>query len=84
MAVLQGWELPVLGWSLDLDSTVFLAGAILGNRARQPVLYIAQSWGGSEKHKPLMDKVLEWRKRTSPKLEPSTAPPLEYSLKNAA
>lgn len=67
-----------------LRSTVFLGGAILGNRARQPVLYIAQSWGGSEKHKPLMDKVLEWRKRTSPKLEPSTAPPLEYSLKNAA
>ncbi len=21
--LLQGWELPILGWSLDLDSTVF-------------------------------------------------------------
>ena len=67
-----------------MRSTVFLGGAILGNRARQPVLYIAQSWGGSEKHKPLMDKVLEWRKQTSPKLEPSTALPVENDLKNAA
>lgn len=67
-----------------LRSTVFLGGAILGNRARQPVLYIAQSWGGTDKHKPLMEKVLEWRKRTSPKLEPSPAPPPDNMLKNAA
>lgn len=67
-----------------LRSSVFLGGAILGNRARQPVLYIAQSWGGSEKHKPVMDKVLEWRRRTSPKLEPSTGHPNENSLHIAA
>ena len=67
-----------------LRSAVFLGGAILGNRARHPVLYIAQSWGGSGKHKPLMDKVLEWRKRTSPKLEPSRAPPHKNGIKNAA
>lgn len=67
-----------------LRSSMFLGGAILGNRARQPVLYIAQSWGGAEKHKPLIDKVLEWRKRTSPKL-PSTHPPTPNTkLKNAA
>lgn len=67
-----------------LRSTVFLGGAILGNRARQPVLYIAQSWGGADKHKPLIDKILEWRKRTSPKL-PSTHPPTANTkLKNAA
>lgn len=65
-------------------STVFLGGAIRGNRARQPVLYIAQSWGGSEKHKPLMDKILEWRQRTSPKLTPSTPPPPDNLFKNAA
>lgn len=40
-------------------SALFLGGAILGNRSRQPVLYIAQSWGCSEKRKPLMDKILE-------------------------
>jgi len=67
-----------------LRSSVFIGGAILGNRARQPVLYIAQSWGGAEKHKPLMDKVLEWQKRTSPKLNLPTAPQSENSLKNAA
>ena len=67
-----------------LRSAVFLGGAILGNRARQPVLYIAQSWGGSEKHKPSMDKVLEWRKRTSPKLPPTLHPPNQKHLKTAA
>ena len=58
-----------------LRSTVFLGGAILGKRARQPVLYIAQSWGGTDKHKPLMDKVLKWRKRTSSKSPPEHLPP---------
>jgi hypothetical protein len=67
-----------------LRSSVFIGGAILGRRGRQPVLHIAQSWGGAEKHQPLMDKVLERQKRTSPKLEPPPAPPPENSLKNAA
>jgi len=67
-----------------LRSTVFLGGAILGRRARQPVLYIAQSWGGTDRHKPFMDKVLEWRKRTSPMSPPEHPPPQEYDLKNAA
>ena len=66
-----------------LRSAVFLGGAILGNRARQPVLYIAQSWGGWEKHKPLIDKVLEWGKRTSPKLN-STDPPTAQSKRKTA
>ena len=35
-----------------LRSQVFLGGAILGSRARKPVLYIAQSWGGEGKHNP--------------------------------
>lgn len=67
-----------------LRSAVFLGGAILGNRARQPVLYIAQSWGGSEKHCPLIDKVLEWRKRTSPKLPSMHPPPAGTDLTFAA
>jgi hypothetical protein len=67
-----------------LRSQVFLGGAILGNRARRPVLYIAQSWGGAGKHKPLIDKVLEWQKRTSPKLPPDHSPPNDNELKNAA
>jgi hypothetical protein len=67
-----------------LRSTVFIGGAILGNRARQRVLYIAQSWGGSEKHKPLIDKVLQWRKRTSPKLNSTPPPPAQSALKTAA
>jgi len=67
-----------------LRSSVFIGGAILGRRGRQPVLHIAQSWGGAEKQKPLMDKLLEWQKRTSLKLEPPAALPPENSLKNAA
>ena len=67
-----------------LRSQVFLDGAILGNRARSPVLDIAQSWGGAGKHKPLIDKVLEWQKRTSSKLPPDHSPPNDNELKNAA
>jgi len=70
--------------SATLRSAVFLGGAILGNRARQPVLYIAQSWGGTGKHQPLINKLLEWRNRTSPKLPPTLHPPNENHLKTAA
>jgi hypothetical protein len=61
-----------------------LGGAILGKRARQRVLYIAQSWGGADKHKALINKVLEWRKRTSPKLPSAHLPPAQPDLKTAA
>lgn len=67
-----------------LRSAVFLGGAILGNRARQRVLYIAQSWDGSEKRQPLIDKVLQWQKRTSPKLPSTHPPPSQSDLKTAA
>jgi hypothetical protein len=40
-----------------LRAAVFIGGALLGNRSRTPVLYIAQSWGGLEKHKPLLDNI---------------------------
>lgn len=67
-----------------LRSSVFIGGAILGKRGRQPVLYIAQSWGGAQKHQPLIDKLLAWRRRTSPKLEPPAAATPLNNLKNAA
>ena len=56
-----------------LRTEVFLGGAVLGNRGRQPVLYIAESWGGLIKHKPLLEGVLRWSPLTSPKLHPEGA-----------
>lgn len=53
-----------------LRAAVFIGGAILGTRSRTPVLYIAESWGGLDRHKPLMDSVLRWPGATSPKLPP--------------
>jgi hypothetical protein len=53
-----------------LRAEVFIGGAILGNRSRQPVLYIAESWGGMDKHKPLIESVMKWQPSTSPKLPP--------------
>lgn len=53
-----------------LRSAVFIGGAVLGNRSRTPVLYIAESWGGLDKHKPLLDNILQWPRTTSPKLPP--------------
>jgi hypothetical protein len=53
-----------------LRSAVFIGGAILGKRSRKPVIYIAQSWGGLDKHKPLIDNILSWQISTSPKLPP--------------
>jgi hypothetical protein len=34
------------------------------------VLYIAESWGGLGKHKPLLDNIMQWPGTTSPKLPP--------------
>jgi hypothetical protein len=53
-----------------LRSAVFIGGAVLGHQSRVPVLYIAGSWGGLEKHKPLIDNILQWSGATSPKLPP--------------
>jgi hypothetical protein len=36
---------------------VFIGGAILGKRSCEPLLYIAESWGGLRKHKPLIGSV---------------------------
>jgi hypothetical protein len=61
-----------------LRAAVFIGGAVLGNRSRAPVLYIAQSWGGLDKHKPLIDSLLQWPGATSPKLPPE--PPENKNL----
>lgn len=53
-----------------LRAAVFIGGALLGNRSRTHVLYIAESWGGLSKHKPLIDNILQWPGATSPKLPP--------------
>jgi hypothetical protein len=53
-----------------LRAAVFIGGAVLGKRSRTPVLYIAESWGGLSKHKPLIDNIMQWPGATSPKLPP--------------
>jgi len=58
-----------------LRAAVFIGGAVLGNRSRTPVLYIAESWGGLDKHKPLIDNILNWPLATSPKLPPEDPQP---------
>jgi hypothetical protein len=61
----------------SLRAAVFIGGAVLGNRGRAPVLYIAESWGGTDKHKPLLENVLLWPEATSPKLPPHRPDPEE-------
>ena len=47
----QGYRQPA-----TLRSAVFIGGAILGRSGLQPVLRVSASWGGAEKHHPLIDK----------------------------
>ncbi len=55
-----------------LRRAVFLGGAILGTAARKIVLHLSTAWGGRDKHKPLLDAILQWSPPTSPKLDPLT------------
>jgi hypothetical protein len=52
-----------------LRNTVFLGGAVLGRAGRKAVLYLSNAWGGIEKHKPLIEAILQWPPPTSPKLD---------------
>ena len=64
-----------------LRSTVFLGGAILGNAARKAVLHLSAAWGGCDKHKPMLDAILQWSPPTSPKLDTAQIPtPLQCAL----
>lgn len=65
-----------------LRSEVFLGGAVLGKSGRVPVLYIAESWGGLEKHKPLIESILNWQITTSPKLPPPPPEPSDHDQKD--
>ena len=57
-----------------LRAAVFLGGAILGSAARKAVLHLSSAWGGLEKHKPLLEAILQWPTPTSPKLDSSQSP----------
>jgi hypothetical protein len=57
-----------------LRAAVFLGGAILGSAARKAVLHLSSAWGGLEKHKPLLEAILQWHSPTSPKLHSSQSP----------
>jgi len=52
-----------------LRMAVFLGGA-MGRAARKPVIHLSDAWGGSEKHNPLIEAILQWIIPTSPKLDP--------------
>jgi hypothetical protein len=53
-----------------LRTAVFLAGAVSGKLGRDRVLKLSAAWGGSAKHKPLVEAALGWLKSASPKLVP--------------
>jgi hypothetical protein len=57
-----------------LRSAVFLAGAVLGWSAKHMVVRLSTAWGGLHKHKPLIQRVLDWTNPTSPKLAPAPSP----------
>jgi hypothetical protein len=42
-----------------------------GQTEPQICAFIAESWGGLDKHKPLIDNILNWKISTSPKLPPN-------------
>ncbi len=56
-----------------LRKAVFLAGAVLGTMGRDVVVRLSAAWGGLAKHKPLIEKALDWLKSASPKLVPPEA-----------
>lgn len=62
-----------------LRAAVFVCGAILGRSGRQVVLHLSAAWGGLDKHKPLVETILQWRKSTPPKLEPVANPHLQIT-----
>jgi hypothetical protein len=52
-----------------LRAALFLGGAILGRAGHISVLRISSAWGGFDKHKPLLEAILQWVPPTSPKLD---------------
>ena len=70
LSLYQHLSAPQAGYRqpATLRTAVFICGAILGRAGRQKVLHLSASWGGLNKHKPLIEQVLSWRNLTSPKL----------------
>jgi len=62
-----------------LRTAVFLGGAVLGTAARKPVLLLSEAWGGIQKHISLIERILEWKIPTSPKLKHEPPDPLMCS-----
>jgi hypothetical protein len=56
-----------------LRAQIFLCGALLGRACHRLVLYLSTSWGGLQQRIPLLENVLTYRARTSPKFTPQTA-----------
>jgi hypothetical protein len=61
----EKWKQPA-----TLRSQVFVCGAVLGRRGRDPVLYFSMSWGGLDQRKPLLDALLHWPPPIPPLLKP--------------
>lgn len=57
-----------------LRTAVFVCGAILGRSGRQTVLHLSAAWGSLDKHKPLVEAILQWPKPSPPKLETFNTP----------
>ena len=65
---MKGYRQPA-----TLRSQVFLCGAVLGRAGRRLVLHLSSAWGGLDKLKPLLTRLLEIAVPTSPKLEQQVA-----------
>jgi len=53
----------------SLRVQVFLCGALLGRAGHRTVIHLSAAWGGLEKRKPLLDRLLQYEIPTSPKLD---------------
>jgi hypothetical protein len=71
----QGYRQPA-----TLRSAVFIGGAILGRSGQQPVLRVSASWGGAEKHKPMIDKALGSQSTITARL-PYPDLPIHYPIR---
>lgn len=59
----QGYRQPA-----TLRSGVFIGGAILGQSGRDRVFRVSENWGGSQKHKPFIDRALDGKRAIAPLL----------------
>jgi len=64
LATFQAQVTPEHGYRqpATLRAAVFIGGAILGKEGHVPVFRVSASWGGAEKHKPLIEKALDGKR----------------------